>query len=1025
MSFEPIEVQSEISQYWKEHNIVEKVRESTEGNEEFILIDGPPYLNGAPHVGHMQGKVLKDVVLRFRQMQGYDVWDQAGFDTHGLPNELATEEELEIEDKNEIGKSISAEEFIKECRERATSAQDLWVGVMEDLAIWQDFEDPYLTYTNDYIESEWWLVKKAHEQGLLFQAEKPIHWCPRCQTSLSGYEVTDEYQEVEDTAIFVKFPLENREEKVVIWTTTPWTIPANMAVFVHPEFDYSRVEVDNEVLIIASQLVERVMEKSGYSEEEYEVLGSFKGIELQGKKYKHPFVDEIPNQKELDEEEKVHRVHTSEELVTLEEGTGLVHAASGHGQEDYEEAMKLDIPVYSPVDKEGVYTQEAGEFSGVYVFDAEEDINDRLREKNLMLHSEKYRHEYPHCWRCKTKLVYRAEDQWFIKNQEVKQRILEETEEEVNWIPDHIMKRFKNFVEKSPDWCISRQNYWGTPVPVWVCQECGEEEVVGSFDRLEELAGSLPEDFDPHKHVVDDITWECDCGGDYERVKDILDVWFDSGCAPFASMHYPFDDVPEDRFPVDFITEASDQIRGWFYSLMFCGILGFDSRQFDEVLFQAHVLDEEGKKMSKSVGNVVDPVEQVEKYGSDIPRFYSMWVAAPWEQTKYDETEIEDEIYRFFSVFYNTKEFVDTYVENPEKLERPEELKEEDRWILSKTNHLIEDVSDKMENALFHEVTREIESFVLEDLSRWYVKVVRDRVKKGDDAAAWTLNEVVKKTNLLLAPIAPYTAEKVYQDLGGKEDSVHMESYPITDEEFMDRELEESMELVREMVQKAVKIRDEKQYSLRWPAKKMIVSTEDEVKYNLNDLIYIIKDMANVEEFEFGEVSTSLKARPDYSSIGPKFGEKAEKVANLLEGLDHSDVEQLRDTGTIRIDGFEVEEEDVEIVKETSENVRGKEFSGGRLYLDLNMTEEIKNKSFVREVVRAIQQKRKEEELEVSDKVKLNIKGDYEPVKDNKDLLEKRINLDEVVFGGEELSKTGEVEFKGLKISFSFSEPVN
>ncbi len=1022
MSFKPRKIQSEISKYWKENNIVEKVRKSTEGNEEFILIDGPPYLNGAPHVGHMQGKVLKDVMLRFRQMQGFDVWDQAGFDTHGLPNELATEEELGIEDKNEIGKSISPEEFIKQCRERATSAQDLWIGVMEDLAIWQDFRNPYLTFTNDYIESEWWLVKEAHRQDLLFQAKKPIHWCPRCQTSLSGYEVTDEYREVEDTSIFVKFPLDNREEKVLIWTTTPWTVPANMAVFVHPDFDYSIVKVDDEKIIIATQLVDKVMEQAGYDEEEYEVLDSFEGLQLQGKKYRHPFVDEIPKQKDLDKKDKVHRIHVSEELVTLEEGTGLVHAASGHGQEDYEEAIKLDIPVYSPVDKEGIYTAEAGIFEGKMVFDAEEHINTKLQEKGLMFHSEKYSHEYPHCWRCKTKLVYRAEKQWFIENKETKRRILEETEK-VDWVPEHVRKRFKNFVEKSPDWCISRQNYWGTPVPVWICEECGEEEVVGSFEELEKLAGQLPKDFDPHKHVVDKIKWGCNCGGTFERVEDILDVWFDSGCAPFASMHYPFDDVPEDRFPVDFITEASDQIRGWFYSLMFCGILGFDVRQFEKVLFQAHVLDEEGKKMSKSLGNVVDPVEQVEKYGSDIPRFYSMWVAAPWEQTKYDEKEIEDEIYRMFSVFYNTKEFLVTYVDSKEVKNR-KELKEEDRWMLSKLNHLVENVSENMEKCKFHQVTRDLEKFILEDLSRWYVKVVRPRVKRGDEAAVWTLMKTVRKTNLLLAPLAPYTSEKVYQELGGEKESVHMEGHPITEESFLDKTLEDSMKIVREIVENAIKIRDEKQYSLRWPAKEIIISADDEVKYDLQGMEHIIKEMANVESFKFGEVSTSLKAEPDYSRIGPKFGKKAEKVADMIRKLEHDKLEQLNDTGTIRIDGFEIADEDVEITKKTSENVKGKEFEGGRIFMDLNMTEKVKNKAFVSEVIRAIQQKRKEEDLDVSDQVDLSFVGDFDPLKSNEEFLRERINLNEVNYGEDRYKYGGEVEFKGRNISFSFSEPV-
>ncbi|MCJ7450330.1 MAG: isoleucine--tRNA ligase, partial [Candidatus Nanohaloarchaeota archaeon QJJ-9] len=822
MSYNPKELEEEVKKFWKNNDVKRKVRESTEGNEPFFMIDGPPYLNGAPHVGHMQGKVLKDVMLRYKQMQGFDVWDQAGFDTHGLPNELATEEELGIENKNEIGKSISASKFIKECRERATSAQDLWKGVMEDLAVWQDFEDPYMTYDPDYIESEWWLVKKTWEEDLIYRAKKPIHWCPRCQTSLSGYEVTDEYQEIEDISIFVKFPIENRDEKLLIWTTTPWTIPSNMAIYVHPEFRYARVKLDDEILIIADQLVDKVMEKAGYEEEDYEVLNSFTGVELKGKRYEHPFLEEVPRQEELEEEDdSVHRVHTSDELVSLEEGTGLVHAATGHGQEDYEVTRQIDLPVFSPIDKEGYYTEEAGKFEGEYVLDVDERIVDELEKKGVLFHSHHFEHEYPHCWRCKNQLLMRAADQWFIENDEVKRRMLEENEL-VDWLPPHAQKRFRKFVEDSPDWCISRQSYWGVPLPIWVCDSCGEKEVVGSFEDLEEKAGGLSDDFDPHKHVVDDISWNCaECGGNMERVPDIMDVWFDSGSAPFASLHYPFDKEPfGSMFPMDFITEASDQIRGWFYHLLFCGILGFDEAPYEKILFQGHVLDAEGKKMSKSLGNVVDPVEQVEEYGADLPRFYSLRVAAPWEQTKYDEEEIENEIYRLFNVYWNTKEFFETHGKLVDEGLDKEDLEIEDLWILSRLNTLLSEVEEKIENGLFHEYTRSLEEFVVQDLSRWYVKSVRSRIKEEDLAANWTLEKVISKANRALAPFVPYITEKVYQDLGGEKLSVHMESYPEEDEEMINEEIEEGMALTRDIVEKANKLRDENQYNLRWPAKR-------------------------------------------------------------------------------------------------------------------------------------------------------------------------------------------------------------
>lgn len=1023
MSYDPETIESDVANYWEQNNVIERVRELTDGNESFFMIDGPPYLNGPPHVGHMQGKVLKDVMLRFKQMQGYDVWDQAGFDTHGLPNELATEEKLGIENKNEIGDSISPAKFITECKDRATSAQDLWKGVMGELAIWQDFDNPYLTFDKDYIESEWWLVKQAHEQGLLYQAGKPIHWCPRCQTSLSGYEVTDEYQEVTDLSIFVPMPLENRDEHLLIWTTTPWTIPANMAIYVHPDFEYARVEVDDRILIIAEQLVDTVMDKAGYDEDEYDILNTLKGIQLQGKKYEHPLLDRLPKQQDLDEEQGIHRVHTSDELVTLEEGTGLVHAATGHGIEDYEETRKIDLPVFSPVDEEGKYTEAVGDYEGAYVHDVNERVTDDLADAGYLFHKEAFEHEYPHCWRCKTKLVYRAADQWFIRNDEVKQQMLDENDD-VNWVPDHVQKRFSNFVESSPDWCISRQNYWGTPIPIWVCNDCGDEAVLGSFADLEEQVGELPEDFDPHKHTVDDMTWSCDCGGTYERIPDILDVWFDSGCAPFASVHYPFDEQPlEQMWPMDFITEASDQIRGWFYSLLFCGILGFDEAPYDTVLFQGHVLDEEGQKMSKSVGNVIDPQEQIEKYGADLPRFYSLRVASPWEQTKYDEDEIEQEVYRLFSVFWNTKEFLETHGEQVEK-PSDDAFKPEDTWLRSRLASLIDEAHETMETQHFHETARAIESFVLDDLSRWYLKGVRSRIKKGDPAATWTLQEAIMTTAKLLAPFAPYVTEKIYQDLDGDVFSVHASSYPEAREGEIDASLEEAMTLTREIVDQAIKLRDENEYNLRWPARRLVIATDEAVQDDLDSLSELIASMANVDTVEFGEVSTKLVAEPHYPSLGPKFGSDAEHVADLIEELDHEQVEQLQSVGEIVIDDYDLEQDDVDIKNTTVSSMGNKEFAKGQLYLDLHMTDEIKERAFVNEIVRSIQQHRKEAGLEMDDEVVLTIDGDTAPVKNNESIITDRVNLDTIRYEEPAYENEETVSFEGFNATYSFSEPV-
>ena len=1018
--FEPIELEKNVRQFWKKENVKERVRETTEGNKRFFMIDGPPYLNGEPHVGHMQGKVLKDVMLRFKQMQGHDVWDQAGFDTHGLPNELATEEELGIESKNEIGDSISAAEFIKRCRERATSAGETWRTVMNELAIWQDFENPYMTYDNDYIETAWWLLNKVEDQDLLYEGRKPIHWCPRCQTSLSGYEVTDEYRTVDDIAVYAKFPLEDRDEKLVIWTTTPWTIPSNMAVFVHPDYVYAIVDTGKEKLVIAEQLVENVMAKAGI--EDYDIERTMSGSDLKSLKYTTPFENEIPRQKEMeDEDDQVHRVFTSEELVTLEDGTGLVHAATGHGPEDYEETRRFDLEVFSPVDSEGFYTEEAGELEGENVNEVDPRIESMLDEKGLLLHSEKHRHEYPHCWRCKTSLIYRAADQWFIKNERVKQRMLEENEE-VDWVPESARKRFHNFAKESPDWCISRQNYWGIPIPVWVCNECDEYETVGSFEQLEEKVGELPEEFDPHKHVVDDMTWSCECGGEMERIPDIFDVWFDSGIAPFASLHYPFEEQPfENLWPMDFITEASDQIRGWFYHLLFAGILGFDEKPFEKILFQGYVLRPDGEKMSKSAGTTIDPQTQVDKYGADLPRFYQLRLAPPWEQKNYDENEIQNEIYRLFNVYWNTKEF---YLDHGEEVEQPDNLEIEDRWILSRINSINAMAPEKMENCHFHQLTRALEEFIVKDLSRWYVKKIRRRIKDGDQAANWTLKQVLDKLTLLMAPFTPHITERVYEDLDGEEFSVHAESYPEADEHRISEDLEEGMEIAREIVEKSGKLRDENQYNLRWPAKRLVISTKEETKEKLGDFEQLITNMANVKKIEFGDVASEPLGSPDYSKLGPKFGADAEKVADLIDELDPDQLRELENNGELELENYQIEAEDVEITSRTKGEVSAKTFTKGEIFLDLEMDSEIEDEAFVSEIIRAIQQKRKEADLDVEDRVNLSFEGDTEAIENSEEQIRNRVNVEEISFNRTDYKHSEDVKFQGRKIKFAFSAPI-
>ncbi|MDY6765909.1 MAG: isoleucine--tRNA ligase [Candidatus Nanohaloarchaea archaeon] len=1018
------EMEESVRDFWDEENIVEQVRESTEGNEPFFMIDGPPYLTGPPHMGQFQNKVTKDVMLRFKQMQGFDVHDQAGFDTHGLPNEVKTEEELGIENKNDIGTDISVAEFIEACKERAVKAQDVWRDVMWRLAVWQDFDDPYLTYDPDYIESEWWFIEQADERDMLYDAEKPIYWCGRCQTSLAGYEVTDEYREVTDDAIYVKFPVRGEDDEYLLaWTTTPWTVPGNMAILVNPEYEYAKVEVPEEgTLIIAEQLVEEVMANAGYDEDEWIVTETVAGEELAGMEYLHPLVEEVPEQEDLDDAYRnVHTVIAEEELVTLEEGTGVVHAASGHGPDDYEVVKQHSIPVFSPVDEEGDYTAEAGRYEGKNVYDANAEIVDDLDDNGYLFYAETVRHEFPHCWRCDARILYRAARQWFLEIDPIKDTMIEENRD-VAWYPETAgSKRFHNWLEGAHDWCISRQNYWGVPLPVWECSDCDRRTVIGSFDELAGHADGLPDGFDPHKHVVDEISWECeDCGATMHRVEDIIDVWCDSGCAPFASLHYPFDSEEfEEKHPMDFIVEGSDQIRGWFYSLMFCSATLFDEAPYDQVLLQAFVLDEEGEKMSKSVGNVIDPQDVMDELGTDVPRFWVMENSKQWENAKVSIEEMREETRPVLSTYWNTAQFLADYGAD---VDRPDTVQPEDEWMLSRLNDLLYGAADLYDTCHYHELCREWEDLVVEDLSRWYVKLVRERVKNGDEAAIWTLQQVVRQATLAIAPIVPHVTEQVYQDLFADRASVHMEEFPAADEDTVDRELEQQMATVRDLIETVNAVRDREEMNLRWPAKKIVLSVTEDAKEAVERFDHVVEDRANVKEIEFGSVETRLVAEPDYAEIGPRFGGDAEDVARYIEEMDREQIEQLQDVGEIWLDDHQVREDDVTVREEAAGHVAGSEFAGGEVYLDTEMTPALEEEALVRELVRNVQEARKDAGLDVQDHITLYVWGADQVVTERQEMITGQINVDELVIGENGGSHRGTASFDDREIQFGFNE---
>jgi len=723
-------------------------------------------------------------------------------------------------------RGFGIEKFIEECRKKATGNEKIWLELYRKLGAWRGYVEPYLTLENYYIESAWWTIKKMHEKGMLYQGEKPTYWCPHCQTSLSGYEVTDSYADVKDPYVYVKFPIEGKEkEYIVIFTTTPWTLVSNVAIAVKGDEYYVKVSYKGEKLIFAEKRLEAIKE---LLKEELKVEERFLGSELAGVKYK-PVLD-VPAQRKLDEFENARRIYLSIpvlksksykhgilekvekmkedffDFVNVEEGSGCVHVAPGHGPEDYYLGQHYKLPALSPVDDEGKFTEEAGFLAGIFVKDADKLIIEELKNKGYLLFSGWIIHSYPLCWRCKSPLIFRLTRQWFLSVDEIKDKMIEENEK-VRWLPEFGRKRFHNWLKDAVDWCISRQRYWGIPLPIWVCEKCGKIEVVGSFEELKRKAKTeVLENIDLHKHQVDKIVLKCfNCDGEMRRVADVIDVWFDSGIAPWASLGYPYRnrEIFERLWPVDLVNESQDQIRGWFYSLMFTSVAVFDKAPYKAIAMNGWVLDEKGEKMSKSLGNVVWAKDALEKLGADVLRLYYCWESSPWEQQNFS-FKIAEEVKASLNILWNTLIFFETYSKENFSFSL-ENLKVEDRWILSRLNSTIKEVTNHLENFEFEKAGKKILNFVVEDLSRTYVKLIRDRAwiySSERNVPLSVLKVCLVNTAKILAPISPFISEEIYQRLEGNyERSVFEAGWPATDEKLIDKKLEEDFEYAREFLE--------------------------------------------------------------------------------------------------------------------------------------------------------------------------------------------------------------------------------
>ena len=1001
-SYNHSKIEEKVQKFWSENNTFQKVNEMRQSGPRYSFLDGPPYCSGKIHLGTAWNKIIKDSYLRYKSMNGFSLRRQAGWDMHGLPIEHKVEQLMDIKSKQEIEEKVGIANFVDKCREFAIENKIAMEEQFDQLGVWMDWEKPYMTLDPKYMESSWWTLKRANEQNLLVNDKRVISWCPHCGTALAAAEI--EYEDKQDPSIFVKFPVKDMENTyLLVWTTTPWTLPANMAVCANPEFDYVFVKKDGETLILAENLTETVLgkrikihrkkidEETVEETEEvmYEISKTVKGEELIGLSYVYPLDIEIHDTFEKDFE-NVHKLLPGEH-VELGEGTGFVHTAPGHGPEDFEVGQKFNLPIFCPVGEDGCFTDEAGKYAGKFTKDENPNIIKDLEDKGLMYRSETIEHRYGVCWRCKTPIIYIATRQWFLKVTDIKDKMLDEIGK-VQWVPQWAGEgRFHDWVDNARDWTISRQRYWGIPIPIWECPDCGEIKVIGSLDELKKESItpiSVSDSELIHRPYVDEVEIECSCGKAIKRIPDVLDVWIDSGVAGWASLYYPQENNNfDDWFPYDFITEGHDQTRGWFYSQLGTGVISMGKSPYKKVLMHGFVLDDKGNKMSKSLGNVVSPEEVIEKYGADVLRFYLLWASKPWDDLKFVWDELIN-INKMFNILWNVYVFSTTYMSldnfTPDVSEMT--LRSEDRWIISKANSLIKEVSKDFDDLYFHRATRKINTFILEDLSRWYVRLIRGRTWVESDnpdklGAYYSLYTALVKLITVLCPIAPHVSEEIYENLvkgvnPEAAESIHMLDWGW-DEDAIDKDLEAEVDVVREVIEASIKARDMAQYKLRWPVSDITVVSEDEkVLKAVEDLKDIIKDQSNTKdvicasEFE----NLSFTAKPNLKILGPKLKGDMGKVVKGLKESDGNQIKKdLETNGTVTIAGIELASEEVLFDSQLPEDFVSSEFNGGNVFVNTNITPEIKQEAMARELIRRIQDMRKDIDLDVEANIDVSV----------------------------------------------------
>ena len=969
-------MEKEVADLWREKDVIKKNFDMNQDGEYFTFYDGPPTANGRPHVGHVLTRVMKDIIPRYKVMKGYKVIRKAGWDTHGLPVELEIEKKLGISGKEQI-ESYGVEKFVTECKESVFTYVNMWEKMTNQIGYWVDMENPYVTYHNSYIESVWWALSQMWEKGLLYKGHKVMPYCPRCGTGLSSHEVSQGYKDVKDLTAIAKFKVEGEENKYILaWTTTPWTLPSNLALCINKAYDYIEAKVGDEVLILAKDLASKVLG------EDFEVIKEFKGTELLGTKYERllPFGEVEGKAFEV--------IHG--DYVTLSDGTGIVHIAPAYGEDDNLVAKQNGITFINLVDASGNFVEEVTPWAGKFVKKCDESIVKYLEEHNKLFKAEKHMHSYPHCWRCDTPLLYYPRESWFVAMTKLRDKLLENNNK-INWYPDNIRTgRFGKFLENVIDWGISRDRYWGTPLPIWEC-ECGHKECVGSIAELKEKGVDVPEDIELHKPYIDAVKLKCSkCGNEMKRTAEVIDCWFDSGSMPFAQLHYPFEnkELFEKNFPAQFISEAVDQTRGWFYTLLAISTAIFDTNPFENCIVLGHVLDKKGLKMSKSKGNVVDPFEVLDSQGADATRWHFYTASAPWLPTRFSIDDVQEAQRKFLSTLWNVYSFYVLYAEldkfNPLEYKDFKSKNVMDKWIMSKLNTLIKEVDNNLASYQITQAALMIEDFT-DELSNWYVRRNRARywseeLTEDKIGAYVTLYRVLTTLIKVAAPFVPFVTEEIYQNLVvglDKEavESLHLCAWPQVDETAIDENLEKEMDLAYSIVKLGRSARNGANIKNRQPLSKMLLST-DAIPTYYGD---IIKDELNIKEVAFGaDLSqyVNFEIKPNLPVLGRQFGKLIPGIRKEIASRNQMELAQKLQNGgveVINVDGTEIELNS-ESVLVTMQGLEGYAFAGeGQIgvVLDTTITEELKEEGQLREIISKIQNMRKEKGFEVADKIKL------------------------------------------------------